>query len=97
VRLVPAEFAQQFGFADAPAPIERKKTRRADVCECGWLAFQPSDMRVCGACHGLSELYQAGHGPPQHTPQALVDLLTLWADDNPSPAERAIYLPVVVQ
>ena len=44
-----------------------------------WLTFQPGEMRVCTSCHGLSELDQAGNGPSQNTPQALVQLLGWWS------------------
>jgi hypothetical protein len=69
----------------------------AVVRERYWLTFQPGELRVCGSCHGLSELDQAGQGQPQNTPQALVDLLEHWADDNPAAAESAIYLPAVTR
>ena len=45
----------------------------AVVRERYWLTFQPGEVRVCGSCHGLSELDQAGAGQPQNTPQALVE------------------------
>ena len=44
-----------------------------------WLTFQPGEMRVCTSCHGLSEFDQAGNGPPQNTPAALVQLLGWWS------------------
>ena len=44
-----------------------------------WLTFQPGEIRVCTSCHGLSEFDQAGNGPPQNTPAALVQLLGWWS------------------
>ena len=29
-----------------------------------WLTFQPGEVRVCAACHGLSELDQKGNTAP---------------------------------
>jgi hypothetical protein len=69
----------------------------AVVRERYWLTFQPGELRVCGSCHGLSELDQAGHGVPQNTPQALVELLTHWAEGNPVAPGSAIYLPAVTR
>jgi len=66
----------------------------AVVRERYWITFQPGEMRVCGSCHGLSELDQAGAGPPQNTPQALVALLEAWATPEPG-TETQIFLPGV--
>lgn len=44
-----------------------------------WVTFQPGEMRVCTSCHGLNEFDQAGNGPPQNTPAALVQLLGWWS------------------
>jgi hypothetical protein len=68
----------------------------AVVRERYWLTFQPGEMRVCGSCHGLSELDQAGQGQPQNTPAALVALLEQWAEENQS-STRSLYLPTVVR
>ncbi|MEZ4766959.1 MAG: hypothetical protein R2844_00840 [Caldilineales bacterium] len=55
------------------------ETGEGVVRERYWLTFQPGEMRVCTSCHGLSEFDQAGNGPPQNTPQALVQLLGWWS------------------
>lgn len=60
------------------------------VRERNWLTFQPGEIRVCGSCHGLSELDQAGQPAPTNPPQALLALLQEWkaqhGDDDPPPA-----------
>lgn len=43
-----------------------------------WLTFQPGEIRVCAACHGLNETDQAGGTVPENPPQALLDLLGYW-------------------
>jgi hypothetical protein len=43
-----------------------------------WLTFQPGEVRVCAACHGLSELDQKGNTAPQNPPEALRQLLQIW-------------------
>ncbi len=48
-----------------------------------WLTFQPGEIRVCGSCHGLSSLDQAGHTAPTNPPQALLQLLQSWKINNP--------------
>lgn len=48
------------------------------VRERNWVTFQPGEIRVCGSCHGLSELDQAGHAAPANQPQALLALLQHW-------------------
>ena len=48
------------------------------VRERNWITFQPGEIRVCGSCHGLSELDQAGQAAPANQPQALLTLLQHW-------------------
>ena len=67
----------------------------AVVRERYWLTFQPGEIRVCSSCHGLSELDQAGHPAAQNTPQALIDLLTLWAAGSPPTLDSSLYLPAL--
>lgn len=43
-----------------------------------WLTYQPGEIRVCAACHGLNSADQAGNTLPQNSPQALVALLNNW-------------------
>jgi len=40
-----------------------------------WLTFQPGEIRVCGSCHGVNALDQAGAVAPQNKPQALRDMI----------------------
>lgn len=48
-----------------------------------WLTFQPGEVRVCAACHGLSELDQKGSTAPQNPPEALRQLLSAWKANQP--------------
>ena len=55
-----------------------------------WVTFQPGEIRVCGSCHGLNDLDQAGNTVPTNSPQALLALLNEWKpdgnpDDDPTP------------
>ena len=43
-----------------------------------WLTFQPGEIRVCGSCHGVNSLDQAGQEPPTNQPEALRILLEHW-------------------
>ena len=43
-----------------------------------WLTFQPGEVRVCAACHGLSDKDQKGQTAPQNPPEALRQLLQAW-------------------
>ena len=44
-----------------------------------WITFQPGEIRVCGSCHGVNRLDQAGDGPPENAPLALLELLQGWS------------------
>lgn len=59
-----------------------------------WLTFQPGEVRVCAACHGLSDRDQAGATLPTNEPQALRALLEAWKAQQASLTER-VYLPLV--
>ncbi|MEX8518235.1 MAG: hypothetical protein AB3X44_06945 [Leptothrix sp. (in: b-proteobacteria)] len=50
----------------------------AVVRERVWITFQPGEVRVCAACHGVNEADQAGHPAPQNKPEALRTLLRYW-------------------
>lgn len=50
----------------------------AVVRERYWLTFQPGEVRVCAACHGLSSADQAGEETPTNPPEALRGLLQHW-------------------
>lgn len=43
-----------------------------------WLTFQPGEIRVCGSCHGVNTIDQAGGSPPENEPEALRTLLQHW-------------------
>jgi hypothetical protein len=83
---VPARRALSWQLTDsAGAPVVRERY---------WITFQPGEIRVCGSCHGLSELDQAGRSAPENPPQALLDLLDEWKADNQAP-RQLIFLPAV--
>lgn len=52
--------------------------RKSVVRERYWLSFQPGEVRSCASCHGLNTRNQAGQLPPQNTPRAFVELLSIW-------------------
>ena len=62
-----------------------------------WLTFQPGEIRVCGSCHGLSGLDQAGDTAPENAPQALLALLNDWKQEEPVPPvpDNFLYLPAL--
>ena len=49
------------------------------VLERNWLTFQPGEIRVCAACHGVNETSQTGAGLPENSPAALRTLLESFA------------------
>ena len=55
---------------------------QAVVRERYWLTFQPGEVRVCAACHGLNEKDQAQRPMPQNPPQALLQLLQYWQENQ---------------
>jgi hypothetical protein len=50
-----------------------------------WLSFQPGEVRVCAACHGINTSDQAGFATPQNPPEAFRDLLQYWKALNCQP------------
>lgn len=87
---VPAQRALSWQLTDAQG--------NAIVRERYWLTFQPGEIRVCGSCHGLSQLDQAGHVAPANPPQALLALLNDWKPgEEPTPPpetpEPYLFLP----
>lgn len=48
------------------------------VRERNWVGFQPGEIRVCGSCHGVNTVDQAGQPPPTNPPIALMELLNQW-------------------
>jgi mono/diheme cytochrome c family protein len=61
----------------------------AVVRERYWLSFQPGEVRVCGACHGVNTHDQLGEAAPQNAPEALRKLLRAWKSTQaPAPPRR---------
>ena len=77
---VPARRAMSWQLTDPNGvPVVRERM---------WVTFQPGEVRVCGSCHGVNELDQAGHPAPVNQPQALLKLLQTWKANtagNPTP------------
>lgn len=46
-----------------------------------WITFQPGEIRVCGGCHGVNEMDQAGALPSLQKAEAFRDLLQYWNND----------------
>ena len=68
--LVPARRALTWQTTDAAGtPVVRERM---------WLTFQPGEVRVCAACHGINSKDQAGRAAPTNDPKALGDLLASW-------------------
>lgn len=68
----------------------------AVVRERYWLTFQPGEIRVCGACHGLSQYDQAGNTTPENPPQALLELLNEWQPQGEGPTySNSIFMPAI--
>ncbi|NUN13288.1 MAG: hypothetical protein HUU55_06585 [Myxococcales bacterium] len=55
----------------------------AVVRERNWVSFQPGEIRVCGSCHGVNTVDQAGQPPPENPPLALMNLLNQWKTLQP--------------
>jgi hypothetical protein len=57
-----------------------------------WLTFQPGEVRLCPACHGVNSRDQLGRGAPQNAPEALRTLLQFWKSEQPAaaPKRRAV-------
>ncbi|NJN84332.1 MAG: hypothetical protein HC802_20010, partial [Caldilineaceae bacterium] len=82
---VPARRAMTWQLTDdAGDPVVRERY---------WITFQPGEVRVCGSCHGLSSLDQAGATSPTNEPEALLALLVDWSGVE---VERFdLYLPLI--
>jgi hypothetical protein len=67
---VPARRAMSWQLTDgAGTPVVRERY---------WLTFQPGEVRVCSACHGVNSKDQLGDAGPQNAPEALRALLRAW-------------------
>src|SRR5205814_4122217 len=67
---VPARRAMSWQLTDgAGTPVVRERY---------WLTFQPGEVRVCSACHGVNSHDQLGDAAPQNAPEALRALLRAW-------------------
>jgi len=68
--LVPARRAMSWQLTDGTGtPVVRERY---------WLTFQPGEVRVCAACHGVNTKDQLGAAAPQNAPEALRALLKAW-------------------
>jgi len=67
---VPAHRAMSWQTTDAAGtPVVRERY---------WLTFQPGEVRVCAACHGVNSHDQLGAPAPTNSPEALRSLLRAW-------------------
>jgi Hydrazine synthase alpha subunit middle domain len=67
---VPARRALSWQLTDAQG--------KAVVRERFWVTFQPGEVRVCAACHGINTTDQLNRPAPVTEPEALKDLLEYW-------------------
>jgi len=66
----------------------------AVVRERYWLTFQKGEIRVCGSCHGVNRVDQAGGAEPANPPQALFRLLEHWKGlDRSAPLPTPVAAP----
>ena len=79
--LVPARRAMSWQLTDGTSsPVVRERY---------WLTFQPGEVRVCSACHGVNSKDQLGAAAPVNSPEALRALLKAWKATQPAaPARR---------
>ncbi len=78
--LVPAHRAMSWQLTDpGGTPVVRERY---------WLTFQPSEVRVCGSCHGVNTKDQTGAAPPTNSPEALRSLLRAWKSSQPATPRR---------
>jgi hypothetical protein len=79
---VPARRAMSWQTTDAGGtPVVRERY---------WLTFQPGEVRVCSACHGVNSHDQLGAPAPTNSPEALRTLLRAWkASQTTTPRRRA--------
>jgi hypothetical protein len=82
--LVPARRAMSWQLTDGiGTPVVRERY---------WLTFQPGEVRVCSACHGVNSHDQLGGTAPQNAPEALRALLRTWkATQTPKPRQRVAH------
>ena len=74
--LVPARRAMSWQLTDGDGtPVVRERY---------WLTFQPGEVRVCSACHGVNSRDQLGESAPQNSPEALRTMLRFWKTTQPS-------------
>lgn len=67
---------------------------KAVVRERYWLTFQKGEIRVCGSCHGVNRVDQAGGAEPANPPQALFRLLEHWKGlDHSAPLPTPVAAP----
>jgi hypothetical protein len=79
--LVPARRAMSWQLTDATStPVVRERY---------WLTFQPGEVRVCSACHGVNSHDQLGAIAPQNSPEALRTMLKFWKASTETPRRRA--------
>ena len=82
--LVPARRAMSWQLTDGSGtPVVRERY---------WLTFQPGEVRVCAACHGVNSHDQMGALAPQNSPEALRTMLRFWkssqtTNEPPPPRE----------
>lgn len=50
-----------------------------------WITFQPGEIRVCASCHGVNDKDQAGNTSATNPPQALLQVLQMWKQNNGNP------------
>jgi hypothetical protein len=78
---VPAHRAMSWQMTDAAGmPVVRER-----YC----LTFQPGEVRVCSACHGVNSHDQLGAPAPANSPEALRALLRAWKASQTPPRRRA--------
>ncbi|MEM7133498.1 MAG: hypothetical protein AAF702_44800 [Chloroflexota bacterium] len=71
---VPAQRALSWQLTDNTGnPIVRERY---------WLTFQPGEIRTCTSCHGVNQADQAGDGPSENSPAALLSLLEYWQENQ---------------
>jgi hypothetical protein len=79
--LVPARRAISWQLTDGTGtPVVRERY---------WLTFQPGEVRVCSACHGVNSHDQLGAVAPQNSPEALRAMLKFWKASTTTPRRRA--------
>lgn len=57
-----------------------------------WITFQPGEMRSCTNCHGLNNNDVFDNPGPTNDPEAFIDLLRWWKNQQPSKVDSSIWL-----